>query len=168
MKILSASCDQIEQWLCLFKSSENPEDLVVVEDPRLFLSCRLSGAFSGKAYACFSDEAGNELAEEISESDEVYAIAAENCSAMANYEIATQVEKLICARKSVEAADVIVFSRTIEMLKALDRKRGDLDLRAWFKQIGNLPGSNHSEIQTALRLAGDLHANMLNNLEIDL
>ncbi len=163
MTMLCATSFEIEQWLRSFRSNENPEDLVIVDNPRLFLSCRLAGSFSGKAYACFSELDGNESAVEISEPGDVFVIAAENCSAIVNFEIASQVENLRHARMSEEIGDIRVFSLAIEMLKALDQERGDLALSEWIDKIGKLPGSNHPVIQGALALAGDLHANMSND-----
>jgi hypothetical protein len=159
MKMLSATCDQIDQWLSSFRAGENPEDLVVVDDPRLFLSCRLAGTLAGKAHACHGDNLG----EEIGEPSDVYAIASEICSEKVNFEIATRIEVLTQARRSVENGDIGVFFRAVEMLKALDLQRGDLDLSSWLEEIADLPGSNHPEIQAALTLAIDLHANWLND-----
>lgn len=159
MKTLSVTCGQVEQWLLSFRAGENPEDLVVVDNPRLLLSCKLAGALAGKAYACHGDDLG----EEIDEPGDVYAIASEMYSEKVDFEIATRIEVLTDARRSIEGGDIGVFFRTVEMLKALDRQRGDLDLSSWLEEIGNLPGSNHPEIQAALTLAIDVHSNWLDN-----
>lgn len=158
MKMLSATCEQVDLWLLSFRAGENPEDLVVVDDPRLLLSCKLAGALAGKAYACHGDNLG----EEIDEPGDVYAIVSEIYSEKVDFEIATRIAALNDARRSIESGDIEVFFRSAEMLKALDLQRGGLDLSSWLEEIGNLPGSNHPEIQAALTLAIGVHTDWLN------
>lgn len=61
MTLFCVTCDQIDKWMKDFNENNSPEDLVNVNDPKLFLSCRLGGSTANKAYACYGDE----LAEEI-------------------------------------------------------------------------------------------------------
>lgn len=76
MLVYEATCDQIEKWLEEFRRNNNPEDLIVLSRPRIFLSCRFEGFMAGKAYACYGDR----LADEINSSEDVYSIAEENCT----------------------------------------------------------------------------------------
>jgi hypothetical protein len=97
MTLFCVTCDQIDKWMKDFNENNSPEDLVIVNDPKLFLSCRLGGSTANKAYACYGDE----LAEEIISSEDVYSVAQENCNnpMMPDFEIKTQIESLVELKK---------------------------------------------------------------------
>lgn len=75
MPMFCVTNDDMQDWLNKFNDSNCPDDLTVIEEPKLFLSCRLSG-MEGKAYACY----GEYLAELITCINDIYDIAAENCA----------------------------------------------------------------------------------------
>jgi hypothetical protein len=153
MTLFCVTCDQIDKWMKDFNENNSPEDLVIVNDPKLFLSCRLGGSTANKAYACYGDE----LAEEINSSEDVYSVAQENCNnpMMPDFEIKTQIESLVELKK--QSLNPLVYFRAIEMLKKLETMRDALDIREWEIIINSLPGSEDQGIQVALRMAKNLH-----------
>lgn len=74
MPMFCVTCDQIDEWLTRFKEKKSPEDLVITDNPRLYLSCRV-GDSTDEAYACYGDD----HAEVIESSEDVYSIAELNC-----------------------------------------------------------------------------------------
>lgn len=76
MPMLCVTCDQIDDWFKTFREKKCPDDLVVVDSPRLYLSCRLGDLMASKAWACY----GYDLAEEINNSEDVYRVAEDNCT----------------------------------------------------------------------------------------
>lgn len=153
MPLFCVTCDQIDEWVKDFKEKNSPEDLVIVNDPKLYLSCRLEDSMADKAFACYGDE----LAEEINSSEDVYSVAQENCQSpmMPDFEIKTQIQSLVELKK--QSPNLIVYLSAIEMLKKLDITRGSFDISEWEIKINSLPGSEDQGIQVAIRMAKDLH-----------
>jgi len=163
MPMYCVTCDQIEDWLINFKEKKNPEDLVIVDNPKLYLSCRVGDSID-EAYACYGDE----NAEVIESSGDVFNIAEINCASTTspNFEIQSMIECLTNIRRQLPAnspkAETYLHSNM--MLRQLDERRHELDLRQWTERINNLPGAQDKDIQDTLKLANDLHELWTNQL----
>ena len=150
------TCDQIDEWLTRFKEKKNPGDLVIIDNPRFYLSCRV-GDSRDEAYACYGDG----LSELIESSEDVYNIAELNCDSpeSPDCEINTMIDRLTEIRRRLpeSSPDTVAYFEVNRMLGELRERKNLLNLGQWTEYLNGLAGAQEPAIQNALKLAKDLH-----------
>jgi hypothetical protein len=129
---------------------------VIIENPRLYLSCRV-GDSTDEAYAC----CGDGLSELIESSEDVYNIAELNCNSpeSPDCEIRSMIDRLTEIRRRLPegSPDTVAYFEVNRMLGQLRERKNLLDLGQWAEYLNGLAGAQEPAIQNALRLAKDLH-----------